>query len=162
MKHASGPMMDLPSDDDTLILALDAEGLTRTQIAARLGVTRNVICGKLHRLRHRRFKQEPRGPMVTTSDFESENDGSIPSAATTPEPPAPMSRAEYLDDFFRRHPEFAPSKAWDGYFDYKLVAAYFVTPCGCGEPRCRGWAMVEASRLDAYRAKYGAAPVRAD
>lgn len=40
----------LGDEYDKRVLALHAEGLSRAQIAKRMGTTRNAICGKLHRL----------------------------------------------------------------------------------------------------------------
>jgi hypothetical protein len=55
--------MEWTAETDAMILALDAEGLTRRAIAERLGVTRNAICGKLHRLKPRR-ETMPDEPIV--------------------------------------------------------------------------------------------------
>ncbi|MCK1465737.1 hypothetical protein IVB34_47805 [Bradyrhizobium sp. 2] len=43
-------MKEWSIDEDDVILRMLSEGQTRNQIAAHFGVTRNAICGKVHRL----------------------------------------------------------------------------------------------------------------
>ena len=122
--------MSWTETDDRLLIELVAEGLPTRVIGERLGRTRNSVCGRVHRLKHKAGVEFTRRPNVAT-----------------PKPGRPRKPRKVK-------PIDAPKNLWESIFDLGNNDCRF--PIGakfCCQPKREGSSYCEAHYQIAYYVK---------